>query len=882
MKRKVIDKLLMATILLGFGVSTLGMKALAAENVEINETNFPDPVFRQYFSEFGLDSNEDGILSENEIAGIQEIYIDFFETEENSVRSLKGIEFLDKLENLSVMSPYLEEIDLSANTELKELSFSDSPISQIDLSHNTKLKNLTLFKTKVSSLDLSNNTELESIVCNYSELTGLDVSHNPNLLSLDCYDNKITELDVSQNSLLTDIWCGNNLIKKLDLSQNSKLENLGCDNNKIKELDISQNPLLKELYCEENAIEKLDLSNNPELEFVYCFSNKISSLNLTNVIHLATLKCYKNELTQLDISQISRIEYLECNDNKISELKLSENVTEVICNNNQLTSLDLSKCERLSELQCQNNLLKELDLSAVPELLILRCEGNQIKSLDINSCPKLVDTVEGGHLEWEDQTLIYESYSGGKLTVDVGSAIECSTDGFIDINETNFPDEIFRRTVRKAFDKNDDKRLSPAEIEKALELDCPTPFYEEDLPIKSLKGVEYLTHLESLDCRNAVLDELDVSKNTKLKTLYCMTCTLEKLDVSHNPLLEILNCDANYLKELDVSQNPKLTFLAVESNQLSSIDVSHNPLLETFYCGVNEISSLDISMLEKLKYFSGNYLPVTELNLEHNKELCGLYLVGAKLKTLDLSNCPILLKYLKEGKNRSEDDRNVTYSMTSNYSSEQLIFSPGLRIVENGEEIPYVVNYVFEDVPIGKWYTSAVKWIRREGWMIGVSEKKFAPMSKMTRAQFVKILYNLAGEPKVEGKNTFEDVEDGQWYTNAVIWASANDVTHGLTKTLFGTDEPISREQLVTLVYNYAKKTDNYRMYAESEEMKKFKDSEQISSWAKEAFEWAAYNAVVFGQQSGDDLYANPKGTATRAECAVIMERVQNLRIIKE
>ena len=152
----------------------------------------------------------------------------------------------------------------------------------------------------------------------------------------------------------------------------------------------------------------------------------------------------------------------------------------------------------------------------------------------------------------------------------------------------------------------------------------------------------------------------------------------------------------------------------------------------------------------------------------------------------------------------------------------------------------------------------------------------------MTRAQFVKTLYNMAGEPKVEGTNSFTDVEDEQWYTNAVIWASANEVTHGLSKTVFGTNEPISREQLVTLVYNYVKKNGNYNMYAENGNLVKFKDTDQISDWAEEALKWATHNYVISGQESGDDLYLNPKGTATRAECAAIMERVERLRIDRQ
>ena len=123
------------------------------------------------------------------------------------------------------------------------------------------------------------------------------------------------------------------------------------------------------------------------------------------------------------------------------------------------------------------------------------------------------------------------------------------------INETNFPDENFRKFVKNEFDYDDDNALSSTEIEEVTYVDC----YESR--ISSLKGIEYFIALETLDCSNNRLSSLDVSKNTELKTLNCYNNQLSSLDVSKNTALMELSCYNNQLKSMDVSENTALITL---------------------------------------------------------------------------------------------------------------------------------------------------------------------------------------------------------------------------------------------------------------------------------------------------------------------------------
>jgi hypothetical protein len=153
----------MLTLLFAIPLNGVGITAWAgSEDVEINETNFPDDVFREFVaSEF--DENEDGFLSANEIEGFT--YID---VREKGISDLTGIEYFSSLYEL--------------NCNYNQLTF----------------------------LDVSKNSKLYCLYCSDNQLTTLDVSNNRDLMKLDCSGNQLTSLDLSNNSNLYDLNCSNN------------------------------------------------------------------------------------------------------------------------------------------------------------------------------------------------------------------------------------------------------------------------------------------------------------------------------------------------------------------------------------------------------------------------------------------------------------------------------------------------------------------------------------------------------------------------------------------------------------------------------------------------------------------------------------------------
>ena len=180
-------------------------------------------------------------------------------------------------------------------------------------------------------------------------------------------------------------------------------------------------------------------------------------------------------------------------------------------------------------------------------------------------------------------------------------------------------------------------------------------------------------------------------------------------------------------------------------------------------------------------------------------------------------------------------------------------------------EMPSTSN-VFYDVAQGAWYYDAVQYVTQRGLMTGVSDRQFAPNAILSRAQAVQILYDLAGGPTVSASNDFVDVNRGDWYADAVSWATANGVVSGMGKEMFGPNAPLTREQLALILYHYAQVA-GYAPHQGGMAIQEFSDSASISGWALEAVQWAVNAGLISG--TGDGML-DPDGAATRAQVAQI------------
>ena len=155
--------------------------------------------------------------------------------------------------------------------------------------------------------------------------------------------------------------------------------------------------------------------------------------------------------------------------------------------------------------------------------------------------------------------------------------------------------------------------------------------------------------------------------------------------------------------------------------------------------------------------------------------------------------------------------------------------------------------------------------------MTGLDETTFEPDAPLSRAQFASVIYRLAGEPEVSFKNTFSDVPAGKWFSEAVLWAYENDIVAGLGDGVFGSYDSITREQMARMLMEFAR-VQNYST-DEREDFAKFADASQVSRWATEYMRWAVGSGIISGSTEDGKYYMNPKGQATRAECAVMLTK---------
>lgn len=168
----------------------------------------------------------------------------------------------------------------------------------------------------------------------------------------------------------------------------------------------------------------------------------------------------------------------------------------------------------------------------------------------------------------------------------------------------------------------------------------------------------------------------------------------------------------------------------------------------------------------------------------------------------------------------------------------------------------------FSDVDANAWYAEAVSYCDQNGLMSGTSGTEFSPNKTMTRAMLAAALYRQAGSPAVNGNDTFPDTDFGEWYSDAVIWASQNEIITGYANGSFGTNDPVTREQIVTILWRMAGSP------AAGAQAVSFADGADISDYASDAVSWASASSIISGK-SGNRF--DPQGKATRAEVASIL-----------
>lgn len=190
-------------------------------------------------------------------------------------------------------------------------------------------------------------------------------------------------------------------------------------------------------------------------------------------------------------------------------------------------------------------------------------------------------------------------------------------------------------------------------------------------------------------------------------------------------------------------------------------------------------------------------------------------------------------------------------------------FCPSVFAEETGSDVP-----VFSDVSEGSWYYSSTCYVAAHGIMAGVGNGKFDPKGMASRAMLATVIYRLAGSPATNASAPFTDVVKGSWYSSAVAWAAENGIINGVGNGKFAPNDPITREQTVTILYRYLGMAETV-----TEQLTAYADTIAVASWASDAIRWAVQRGILSGKVEDEALLLDPQSKIIRAELAAVLMR---------
>ena len=200
------------------------------------------------------------------------------------------------------------------------------------------------------------------------------------------------------------------------------------------------------------------------------------------------------------------------------------------------------------------------------------------------------------------------------------------------------------------------------------------------------------------------------------------------------------------------------------------------------------------------------------------------------------------------------------------YTIDKLTVSTRIEVEFTNGKLP------FTDVRESDWFYEDVAFAYENGLFAGTSDTTFSPNASMTRAMLVTVLYRLEGQPAVNGRSGFSDVQYNGYYEDAVTWAADNGIVNGISTSTFSPSVNVTREQMAAILYRYAQ----YKKYntAASSSLNSFSDHTSVSGYAVASLQWSVAEKLV----NGSNGKLMPTGNATRAQVAAILHRfVENV-----
>lgn len=186
------------------------------------------------------------------------------------------------------------------------------------------------------------------------------------------------------------------------------------------------------------------------------------------------------------------------------------------------------------------------------------------------------------------------------------------------------------------------------------------------------------------------------------------------------------------------------------------------------------------------------------------------------------------------------------------------------KVACDGQNCP---SSAFKDLNVNEWYHTYTDYVIISGLMQGIDSNRFAPNAAVTRAMIVQTLYNMAGQPQVSSKSSFDDVPADAWYAKAIAWAQSAGIAKGVTGACFMPNEPVTRQQAAAFLYRYYLNCMGGTP-VDSASLEGYKDVDQIDAYAVDAMTWANAAGIITGMRANR---LDPKGETLRCQLAKML-----------
>jgi hypothetical protein len=232
-------------------------------------------------------------------------------------------------------------------------------------------------------------------------------------------------------------------------------------------------------------------------------------------------------------------------------------------------------------------------------------------------------------------------------------------------------------------------------------------------------------------------------------------------------------------------------------------------------------------------------------------------------------------KYTLAAKMTAGTKYTVTINNGNNYLFNTAAFTAIAPSSGGGSYVEKVDENPFTDVKENDWFYNAVQYVNKAGLMVGTSANTFEPNLEISRGMIVTILYRSEGKPEVTKASGFKDVVSGTWYSDAAAWSSKNGLVMGYDAETFGPANNITLEQMVAILYRYAK----YKGYdvSKTSDLSTYTDAGNISPWALASMKWAVAEGLMSGITT---TKLSPTDEATRAQVSDMLMRFMQ-KIVK-